>query len=650
MIRLGKNGGIVLGVAVVLMTSAAVSWRWVHSKGSVRALGFGDAASDAAPGASGDPVTSVADIGAPDAWSVGARRTYEVTLRSSLLGKADVPDSSLVLKGSATLELVAQSADDARILLRANLANLDIVATKPGGAEKHLDESLRAEASRPFLVKLRRSGHIESIAFERDVKGLGFGLVRNMIATLGFVAPEGPNPDWREWTTEESDQYGIFTARYQQIEPGIFRKTKVQYSHVEMEARLQIGQKPAHVTIASSATLRRDRQGILQAAESDEHMVLPLGDAALRSDSHFRLRLTGNDIAQVAALDPLKLVETPLFADRPGPNATHADAIRKKRELVAGATLQELVTQLTHTPATQENNMARWTVTRRMTALFDLEPEHLAEMPNRLKGKVTPADADMLLASVSDAKVPEAQATLAALAKDPEVDTRVRSNAATHLGLQQRPTEQTLGELTKLAEDSKDTETRKSATLALGSAARQARGDGSQTGAASQQAVDYLNNALNGAGDRESRILALEALGNAADPSSLPAIEKALHDPDPLIRRTAAGALRLIPGAEVDRMLAGALADDDGSVRTGALMALANRQLTADLVAALAAVIKNDADPGIRLQAVALLGRRAAQSPEAVAVLQWAKDNDPSQDVRKAAAAALQPKIATNRK
>jgi hypothetical protein len=643
--RLGKKSGMVLAAGTLSLVCVAVSWRLRHAEGQrsasdVQAAHLPDTAASAAPA-----LATVGDLGALDLWKVGTRRTYQAEFQSSLSAGGSAADGAVALRGSVVLALTAQSVDDARVILRAQLSDLVLTAGKGAGKENHIEERVRADLSRPFLVKLRHAGNIESIALDRETKGVGFNILRTLVSALCFVRPDGPNPDWREWTTEESDQNGIFKARYQQIEPGIFRKTKLEYSHVETESRLRLGQN-ARVTIVATATLRRDRDGVLQSVDGDEHLAVPLGDGSFQSYSRIRVRLKGRDTADVAPLAATTLVETPLFVDRPGIDRVQTDEVARKRALLAGASLPQLMAELERTTPTLQNRDARWKIVERMSALFDLEPERLTEMGTKLRSKLAPDDADMMLGAVSGSKAPEAQSTLAALAGDSSADPRLRNAAAIHLGMQERPTDQTFSNLRKLADEGGDDQTRKSATLALGSAARQAR-EGGQPSGTSQQAVDYLNNALGGASDPESRRLALEALGNAADPSSLPAIEQALHDKDPMIRRTAVLSLRLYPGADVDALIAGALGDSEHSVRTGALAALMNRSFNGALVTAVAGVIKNDEDPGLRVQAVTLLGRHAGSFPDATAVLEWAKDNDVSPDVRKAALSALQNKLAS---
>jgi hypothetical protein len=52
----------------------------------------------------------------------------------------------------------------------------------------------------------------------------------------------------------------------------------------------------------------------------------------------------------------------------------------------------------------------------------------------------------------------------------------------------------------------------------------------------------------------------------------------------------------------------------------------------------------------MRSEAIAFLGRRLSQFPEIAGDLEWSRDNDASADVRKAAATALQSKIASGKR
>jgi hypothetical protein len=113
--------------------------------------------------------------------------------------------------------------------------------------------------------------------------------------------------------------------------------------------------------------------------------------------------------------------------------------------------------------------------------------------------------------------------------------------------------------------------------------------------------------------DAAIRQAAAEALGHLASPGSAPALTRLLGDPSKLVQRTAAWALRRTaqqnPGhaADLDRLLATALASPDDRVRWGATRVFAHHfgSLATDntLVDALA---KATADPviAVRMQAV----------------------------------------------
>lgn len=594
-----------------------------------------------------DPSRAVlaGDSGGEGAWTVGARRTYAAEFHSALIGNAGAPDGALEIGGTASLAFAAEWADGERVLLRGTLSKLSVTAGPPNADGKHIEDSIRDGLARPFLVKMRRSGQIESIETDRDLRGLGRNILRTLVASLGFVGP-GASQDWREWTTEESDQNGIFEARYRQIEPGLFEKTKLAYKYVETENRLHMGPGSPKVKIESKAAIRRDRDGVLLSVDADERLTVPIGNASFQSKSRVSLRFEGEDKVELAELDRSRLTATTLYADLPANRVSGVQGAKQNQQPPPGTTLAGLTDELARTPFTGNNHEARWEITRRLTALLDGEPANIAPLRDKLKGNVSPSDREMMLAALSDSHTPEAQAALADLANDPDADPQLRVTAATHLGLQERPTNDTLASLKKLASDAPDDQTRRAATLALGSAARQGRESGSAVDG-SQKGVQGLLDSLQNAQDANQRRVDLEALGNAGDTASLPAVESALRDPDPSVRQDAVQALRRIPGAEVDGLISNALGDPSAQVRQGALSALSDRPLTPALVDTVANMLKTEQDGASRARIVDILGRNLRSYPSAAPALEWAKDNDPSESIRQEAASALASPLAS---
>jgi HEAT repeat protein len=108
----------------------------------------------------------------------------------------------------------------------------------------------------------------------------------------------------------------------------------------------------------------------------------------------------------------------------------------------------------------------------------------------------------------------------------------------------------------------------------------------------------------------------LGALGNSAGPTVIPVIEQALRDMHAPIRAAAARALRLAPGAEVDRTLASVVtSDSEPGVRADAIFAARfRRPLAAPLADALLHAAASDKADYVRSDAVSVLRQNPTAS------------------------------------
>jgi HEAT repeat protein len=578
-------------------------------------------------------------------WTAGERLVYSVGFGTSLGSGQSPAENTTELRGSAALNLSVLAVAPDEIVLRAAIEELSLTARSRQLGEKHVEDSVRDGLGRPFLINVRPNGYIDAVQVDPRTRGMDRSILRAIVAGLSFVGPENAQ-GWSEWTAEEADQNGVAAVKYVRLAPGKFQKTKTVYKHLELSHHLPLGPKGGTPTVAFEGIVVRGSDGVLETVEGNERLRVPLGNAAFQADTHITLRLLHRGMAAAEGLDAAGLRRSALYDYGPEVAPPAAQLEQRRRDLVAGATFATLAKELEGLPASSANWEARWNVKRRMTALLELDPANLPALRDRLKRSRSKDETEMLLAALSDANTPEAQASLADLARDGEASADLRGSALMHLGLQQHPTTDTVASLSALAEKSDREDLRSAATLALGSAARQARAAGTE-GDAPRAAVGQLTGAYARASDPEQRKLYLDALGNAADPAALPAIKEALADPDPVIRGAAANAARSIPGSEAEAVIATALKDADSGVRTRALMALDDRPLTARVAEILDTMLRTESGPGTRAKVVSILGRGLRALPAARAPLEWARDNDPVPSVREAAARALQSPLAS---
>jgi HEAT repeat protein len=136
------------------------------------------------------------------------------------------------------------------------------------------------------------------------------------------------------------------------------------------------------------------------------------------------------------------------------------------------------------------------------------------------------------------------------------------------------------------------------------------------------------------------------ALGNAGSARALPVIARFIAHPSPLLRASAAAALRWIDAAPVDGWLVRCLVSDpDATVRQEAAAALGFREPTAETIAAQQRAFRAEPVDGIRLAILSNLGRARRAFPELQEFIRKAAASDGSTNVRKAAASlvALSP-------
>ncbi len=131
-------------------------------------------------------------------------------------------------------------------------------------------------------------------------------------------------------------------------------------------------------------------------------------------------------------------------------------------------------------------------------------------------------------------------------------------------------------------------------------------------------------------GPAEVRLTAIRALGELADPSSVPVLLAAFTAPEPALSETAQASLAKLAGPGIDAAIATELDRANPKIRLALLDVVARRRI----VAAVAAVMKaaDDPQPEVRLAAIRALGRIMGQQefPVLVARLLTAKNAEES--------------------
>jgi HEAT repeat protein len=208
-------------------------------------------------------------------------------------------------------------------------------------------------------------------------------------------------------------------------------------------------------------------------------------------------------------------------------------------------------------------------------------------------GTATKLVADALAA----AGTPAAQDALCGLARDRQLPRQVRVEAVASLGLVRRPIPRLMAEVGELIRGG-DPDLFAPTLFLAGTVARAGRAEHPGPAAAIEKIV-----------------LAAAALGNLGSASVLPRLRTAVTAGDPRVRAAATRALRLVPDAEADQLLAATLRRDrDPTVRAAALFAAGFRDLD-PLADALADAARNDPVEYVRAGAVTLLAREPQTAP-----------------------------------
>jgi HEAT repeat protein len=276
------------------------------------------------------------------------------------------------------------------------------------------------------------------------------------------------------------------------------------------------------------------------------------------------------------------------------------------------------------------------TLPGRLAALFRERPEAAVDAVALLR-KSGPHKA--ITDGLGAASSPAALAALGSLTLDRALPTAVRVDALTALVLVQHPTPEGMRIPVALVEDG-DKEIRSVARLISGAVARTGR---TQNQAEAEAIDKVLIERYRKAREVTELSDLVAALGNSGGPEALPVIEEALGDARPTLRAAAVRALRLAPGAEIDRLLSAAITSDpEPSVRSDAIFAVGfRRPLGSQLGEALLRAVKSDPADYVRSSAITLLRRNPDASTRLAETLAWVAENDAQAGNRRLAREAL---------
>ena len=581
-------------------------------------------------------------------WVLGSQFVYDLDARQQLSfaqqGARAGETLTIRFLGELTMAVVGGQGDRLDTQVQVRTARFDFQSDGQDALDANARERVLGHLQQPFYVTYTRQGAALLTHFEREVDPLTQNLLRSLVAATQFVKPLTGQTAWE---AQELDVTGQYVADYQPA-PGERRYTrrKLRYLRMASPTGLRPLEAGMHITVDATTDFGLGEEGWPATVHSREHVAVESGPDLPTALADSEVRLTRSDVRRVPALiGSLDLRRQHLGSSTLATQVYAAqDPKAELRRLVAGAKLTDLVGALRALPpGTASSGEATSQLMNRLRALFTLEPDKALAVPELLRGEKDRNVYSSIIGSLSAASTPEALSALSQVMTDGQQGLRTRVDAAAGLGMAPQPTQEGIAALREMAQ-SPETDVRSTATLALGNAARNLE---EQNSPDADTLLRELAQSVAAASTPEARALRLRALGNTASPEVLAVIQDALRDTSPIVREAAIEALRLIPGATADQLLAMRMVDDPApEVRRAAIFATSFRALPGFLPV-FERALRTDAVDAVRNDVVRLLGERVTQLSGAADLLAWAGHNDPNGDIRHTALAYLAPRLPT---
>ncbi|WP_437284163.1 HEAT repeat domain-containing protein [Sorangium sp. So ce406] len=571
-------------------------------------------------------------------WRASSRYLYKLHMSSNATLAQNAQPVDFELDG--VLEVQARPGDGATSLL-VNLREVTLKAQNRTAAPDPGAMARGLEGTWGFELK---NGRAEQVRAPAGTSGFRANVLRSIAAAL-----QHPTAERSGVAVEEVDATGTYTARYDEIAPGRFVKTKLSYA----AARLPLGAvSPTPVDLtptikAFNGELRVD-DGSLSWVELDETVeVTPALATAVQGRNRLLLELVRVESAPapdweaflashaVLPAEGPKLARTPhspFDAARAG-DASY-EALLARLEQTSGA-LKEAKERDPDAAPDHELVKAQTETVRALGARLRLEPGHIAHATS-LARKGGAASVG-LLDALGIAGTTEAQAALVALANDKQLGERQRSAAAYSLIATQWPDPGSVDALIGWLDHDTLSEY---ALYGLGTFSRHLRAAGQLEPA--KRAAEALLAELPRS-QHTRRVHVLRGIANSGYPGAFEAVRPLLNDKDESVRAAAIESIRLMDRPEVDGILVEQIeAEGSLNLRLAALNAASVRSPSDALVRGVSELATGAPEAQSRLKAVQLLERWLRARPDVRPTLQQVADNENEREgVRRAAQAAL---------
>jgi len=550
-----------------------------------------------------------------------AHGTYSLKYTAEVARGQD-PMISLSLLGSLELWTVRVDADGTLIRARfAGQASAGVPDADATGATSALQQGF----AEPVYIALDPKGQVTDLRFHPGLSRLPQTTWRSLaIGLLQFIAGDSGATLWQ---SNERDENGVLIAEYDAASAGGYDKRKLRYVS-EYLPELK------HRVIESSQHFDFDGAALPLHVSERESIGVTTGKLGLPEMAASTTLELKRSSLEPATLDPAWLAEVAGF---------------ERLDLQATGTARARQSSL------DEAMASRMTFEEAMLGLYpgpDGKTPKAADAYHALMGQLRQSDSALpklldhikkrgplrntLLAILRDSGTVDAQKALCDLLDDPASNATDRADIVRDLSLVKTPTADTLQKLTSLMHDPV---LGAQAEFGVGANAYELR---DSAPALAQQAVSTLVQDLQQAPDDVQRRRALGALGNSGADSALSVVQPYLGTGSEATQVSATEALRRMPGAQIDLLLADQLRHSPlAAVRIAAADAIRYRDPTPPLVSALSESLHLEPDVSVRHAVLDVAVFFLRQSSVLRDALAFVAANDPDAKLRGAAQQAL---------
>jgi len=565
------------------------------------------------------------------------------------------------VQGDLALTVLDRKAEGVLIAYRLHSPGVTLVAN--GQQALSQAETVRLALSQVIFAEVSSFGRVVSVRFDPAIDGFSQNFARALLALTQFVLPNGHITKAHQWEVQEDDPNGQYVARYEaepaapeqgsgELQTGLraFRKIKVRY--LTPHQKTQPGKLRVSTTIKPEGSLlaRFDvGEGHLHSFRGTEAQVIMMaGKTVARAQTNLCLEflkkkaLSAEELAalcEASAVRNMVARAVPLSATI---SKQEREAIIQRSEL-GEETLESLVAQLAKAQAEGKRRDTRLYL--KFKGLVYLHPETSSSLGKLLyTAHPQSLTTSILVGALSAAGHPQAQEALVNVIRARPNDSPALLTLVKGLGSVESPTMLSENTLRDLAANAPDWDVATTAQLALGTMARNLADTSPER---ANKIVEWAVSEINSSTSEDRTRLFLLVLGNAGSIQALPTITRFVADPSSAVRSTAVLALRWIESSKTDALLTKALSSDpDPAVRLEATFALSFREPTPTTFQAQKRAFLGDEAVMVRLAALENLWNVHKSFPEVRRIVKQSATNDPSEEVRKAAAEimALYPK------